>query len=207
MKRFYTPLFEADKGGGVGGAGESVPAPETESQGSENNQGEKMFTRAELAGAAKSQVEQALSKFKDDELPSLLKSEYEKGKQEAGMSEQEKAEQAKSEHERELDEREAKLNKREAVSATQSLLADKALPSGFADFLASTDEDQRTTRVNEFADAFNKAVQEAVLKKTEGKREQVSGNPLNTGKTDEGSFGKRLAQSETAQSETKSHFF
>lgn len=198
-------LFEADLGGASGGTGDDHHS--SDDQRTNENDSKKTFSREELAMNVSSQVNKAMDEFKANTLPGLLQEQYEKGKSDAGKSESELEEEQKSERERTLDEREAELNHRDAVNTTRTLLADKGLPSAFADYLADiAGNEQRAAKIEELSKAFNDAVQATVLKKTEGKREQHTGGSGTTSSTDDGAFGKRLAEM-AQQSENKSSFF
>lgn len=206
-------LLAPDLGGGTGGEG-GDPAGNDGNEGGQSsesgNEGSgggdpKTYTRDELASIANAQVKTALEKYEKEKLPGLLQKKYDEGKADAGLSAEELADKHKTDREKKLDAREAELNQRDALTATKSLLTSKGLPDAFAKYLSDTDESKRTTNVSEFEKMLQGAVHDAVLKKTEGRREPYAGG--NPSGNEGGGLGKRLAGLDASQNAAESHYF
>lgn len=129
---------------------------------------EKTFTRAQLAAAAKEQAEKAVEDFKKSSLPDLIQQAVDKTKRDATLSAQERAEESIKEREQKVAAKAAALDKRDALTATKALLADKGLPTKFADLLADTDSAKREANVETFMNTFNDEVQKKTLNKAKG---------------------------------------
>lgn len=164
----------------------------------EPKQPDKTFTRDELANITNAQVVQALEKFKKEQLPDLLNSKYDEGKEDAKLSAKELADKESKKRQQEFEHKEQELNQREAKLNTRNLLASKDVPEGMQDILLDSivklDADKREDAVDSFNKAFQEAVHKEVLDKTAGKKTPQTGNPATTTLTREDFFSKSYAE-------------
>lgn len=109
---------------------------------------------------------------KAKEVESNLRDDFEKGEKRASMNASEKAQadleeqrQALKEQQDRLQEKLDEADRKDALSATKTVLTDKHIPAEFAEFISDVKEDVRNNNLDKFTNLFNKAVQEAVEKK------------------------------------------
>lgn len=141
-------------------------AVDTEQQ--EEQQEQVTFTQSEVDSRISKAVESAMSKTK-----SKLESEYsqkiEEAKKEAErlakLSEKERKDEELKSREEQLTNRLKELEGKELKSDAISDLSTKGLPSTFADFLVQSDAETTLQNINNFKDAFDNAVSEAVKDK------------------------------------------
>lgn len=140
---------------------------------------------AKLQKQHEEELKQAKS-FSADERQKLM----DEGAKRAKMTADEQAQAALADREAEINRQKAEIEKtmnefkeKQALSDTKEALIDVGLPKEFANFLSSVDEDTRNQNVSNFADLFNKSVNEAVDKRVAGKKTPDSGVST-TSKTD-----------------------
>lgn len=132
---------------------------------------------AKLQKQHEEELKQAKS-FSADERQKLM----DEGAKRAKMTADEQAQAALADREAEINRQKAEIEKtmnefkeKQALSDTKEALIDVGLPKEFANFLSSVDEDTRNQNVSNFADLFNKSVNEAVDKRVSGKKTPDSG--------------------------------
>lgn len=155
---------------------DNTQTQETEPEQGAESKPDKTFTRAQLAAAAKEQAEKAVEDFKKSSLPELIQKAVDKTKRDANMSAQERAEESVKEREQKVAAKAAALDKRDALTATKALLADKGLPTKFADLLADTDPTKREANVESFKDTFNAEVHKKTLNQAKGGKTPSAGD-------------------------------
>lgn len=140
---------------------------------------------AKLQKQHEEELKQAKS-FSADERQKLM----DEGAKRAKMTADEQAQAALADREAEINRQKAEIEKtmnefkeKQALSDTKEALIDVGLPKEFANFLSSVDEDTRNQNVSNFADLYNKSVNEAVDKRVAGKKTPDSGVST-TSKTD-----------------------
>lgn len=173
-------LFDPNDGGGSGA-------------GDDGNQGaDKKYTQEDVNRMMASQAKNITAKLEatfDAKLKQLnagfeTKKEelIQQGKDLAGETAAQEAERKLKAGQESLDRQKAELKKQQdeqaqqsALASTQSLLAEKGLPTDLGQYLADTDETVRANNVDVFADFFGKAVDEAADKKVAGNNTPKAG--------------------------------
>lgn len=204
LQHFADP--EGAPAGDLGQNDNTNPKNDEQGTGDSGNEGSgngSSFSREELAKIVSSQTAKALDDFKATELPDLLKSKYEEGKQEANLTAEELAQKKIDDMQAELDRRDADLKKRESMSATESALTEAQLPTSFAKYLVAGTPEDRANNIAEFGKVFHEAVHQGVLLKTAGRNEPGGGSSAGGNSGDDGSYGKRLAETLAKQGENK----
>ena len=89
------------------------------------------------------------------------------------MSEKEKAEEMARRQKESFDTQKAEFERERSVFDAQKQLADRRLPLDFAELLAGKDTEATKNNIDAFEQAFNAAVQEAVVIQMKGSAPQV----------------------------------
>lgn len=158
----------------------------------EESKGGKSYTQDDInrmMAAKAKEVTEKLNKQHEEELKqakSFAADERQKlmdeGAKRAQMTAEQKAQADLEDRQKEIDRQKAEFQKtmdefkeKQALSDTKDALIDAGLPKEFANFLSSVDEDTRNQNVSNFADLYNKSVNEAVDKRVAGKKTPDSG--------------------------------
>lgn len=116
---------------------------------------------------AQPDVKQLRADF-EKEKAEAVKAALEEAAKKAAMKPEEVKEYEGQKREAELEKRERELKQRELRNDTKDMLAEKGLPSGFADFLMGDDTDGTRENVNAFKKEFDLAVQAQVEQRLKG---------------------------------------
>lgn len=166
---------------------ETPENPEKEPDKKENSYSEEDFQKqADLAKKAQQELDEFKKSHSSDK-DKWLKEGMKRGQ----MSASEQAEAEFNDRKADLDKREANLKQMQdeikqgqALSATKEALMDAGYPKEFANYLSDVDEDKRTENIKQFGSVFDKAVNDAVDKKLQGKHTPESGQSNPAGKSD-----------------------
>lgn len=151
---------------------------------SQQNKINELITTAKSKEKAKAKIENDKLQSKVAEIPDLIKQAIEKHDQEANMTDKEKADAESKELKAELEKLKLQNAKRERLDTARKLVADKELPTSFADLFVGNTDEETQANIDNVKSVFDKAVQESVEKRLSGgKTPQVStGTQVNTNK-------------------------
>lgn len=145
----------------------------------------KTYTQDDIGKMMAAKAKEVESNLKDDfqkELEQKKQEWLEKGEKRAGMNASEKVQAELDEQRQALKEQQDRLrekldeaDRKDALAATKTVLADNHIPAEFAEFISDVKEDVRNNNLDKFTNLFNKAVQEAVEKKVTGNQSPQNG--------------------------------
>lgn len=171
---------------------EEQQAVNNEEETKEQEQGGKTYTQEDVNRMMAAKDKETKSKLEKhyqqelDQAKQISADERQKlmdeGAKRAQMTAEQKAQADLEDRQKEIDRQKAEFQKtmdefkeKQALSDTKDALIDAGLPKEFANFLSSVDEDTRNQNVSNFADLYNKSVNEAVDKRVAGKKTPDSG--------------------------------
>ena len=178
----------ATAGGAVGGANatensnragqegtETQAQVQTQGNGQESGGGQtaqETFTQADVDCRIQQALETARGKWEAD-VSERIQQERDDAAKLAQMSEKEKAEEMARRQKESFDTQKAEFERERSVFDAQKQLADRRLPLDFAELLAGKDTEATKNNIDAFEQAFNAAVQEAVVIQMKGSAPQV----------------------------------
>lgn len=116
----------------------------------------------------------------DNQLQEKINEALKENERLSKLSEKERKDEEITQREKKIAEREAEIARKELKADAIADLADKELPSSFADFLLGDDAEKTLENINNFKTAFDSAVNEAVKEKLRQDTPPAGGGRINT---------------------------
>lgn len=158
--------------------------PEAEHSNDEEKS-EKTFTRAELAKAVKSQLDEAKKSWQKETADAVAKAK-EEGKQEANMTADELAKKQTEDHEKELNklanelkQRAAELDKRDHLAHTKDLLSEQHLPTSIAETVLGETEEETKSNIDQYKKLVEQGVRNELHRSSTQQAPQEGGTAAN----------------------------